>query len=174
MKQGKSKTNPKKDFADQLLSRKVAKETGDGERKKAGNHRTERRDVFVIMSFNDEHRDSYFVAIQPTLRALGFNAVRVDEIQHNNTVTKEIYEAIEKSVFVVADLTGEKPNVYYEVGWAHKAGKEVILIARKETSVHFDVAAISRIEYKDFTDLCSALEKKVRAVAGRLGIKVEK
>jgi nucleoside 2-deoxyribosyltransferase len=130
------------------------------------------KDIFVIMSFNDEHRDSYFIAIEPTLRKLGFNPIRVDQIQHTNTVTKEIYERIEQSAFVVADLTGERPNVYYEVGWAHRAGKEVILVAKKGTSVHFDVAAINRIDYKDYTDLCEALEKRVTAVADNLGITI--
>lgn len=130
------------------------------------------KSVFVIMSFNDEHRDSYFVAIQPTLKKMGFNPIRVDEIQHNNTVTKEIIEAIESSAFVVADLTGERPNVYYEVGYAHKADKEVVLLAKKGTSVHFDVAAINRIDYKDYTDLSESLTKRVRAVANRLGIPI--
>ena len=129
--------------------------------------------VFVIMSFNDEHRDSYYVAIHPTLKKLGFDPIRVDEIQHNNTVTKEIIEAIESSAFVVADLTGERPNVYYEVGYAHKADKEVVLLAKKGTAIHFDVAAINRIDYKDYTDLCDSLEKRVKAVANRLGISNE-
>lgn len=142
------------------------------EKKERENRQVVSKDVFVIMSFNDDHRDAYFVAIQPTLLKLGFRPIRVDEIQHNNTVTKEIYEAIDRSAFVVADLTGERPNVYYEVGWAHKAEKEVVLLARKDTAVHFDVAAINRIDYKDYTDLCDGLEKRVRAVAQRLGIDI--
>lgn len=129
--------------------------------------------VFIIMSFNDEHRDAYYVAIQPTLIKLGFKPIRVDEIQHNNTVTKEIIEAIENSAFVIADLTGERPNVYYEVGYAHKADKEVVLVAKKGTAVHFDVAAINRIDYKDYTDLCDSLEKRVKSVAKRLGFNIE-
>lgn len=129
--------------------------------------------VFIIMSFNDEHRDAYYVAIQPTLIKLGFKPIRVDEIQHNNTVTKEIIEAIENSAFVIADLTGERPNVYYEVGYAHKADKEVVLVAKKGTAVHFDVAAINRIDYKDYTDLCDSLEKRVKSVGKRLGFNIE-
>ncbi len=148
--------------------------TIDEEKKERDVRQIASKDVFVIMSYNDDHRDAYFVAIQPTLTKLGFNPIRVDEIQHNNTVTKEIYEAIDRAAFVVADLTGERPNVYYEVGWAHKAEKEVVLLAKKDTSVHFDVAAINRIDYKDYTDLCHGLEKRVRAVAQRLGIEINK
>jgi len=128
------------------------------------------RDVFVIMSFAREHRDAYHLAIEPLLKSKGFNPIRVDEIQHNTTVTVEIIRQIEKAAFVVADLTGERPNVYYEVGYAHRADKEVILVARKDSAVHFDVAAINRIDYEDYTELKEALEKRVRAISERLGL----
>jgi len=129
-------------------------------------------DVFVIMSFDKGQRDAFFVSIEPTLKSLGFNPVRVDQIQHNTTVTPEIMRQIERSVFIVADLTGERPNVYYEVGYAHRADKEVILLSKKDTAIHFDVAAINRIEYEDYTELSSSLKKRVVGVCDRLGIKV--
>jgi len=130
------------------------------------------KDVFVIMSFEKVLRDAYFIAIDPTLKRMGFNPVRVDQIQHNATVTPEIMRQIEKSVFVIADLTGERPNVYYEVGYAHRADKEVILLSKKGTAVHFDVAAINRIEYEDYTELTNALEQRVRGICERLGIRM--
>ena len=77
---------------------------------------------------------------------------------------------IERAAFVVADLTGERPNVYYEIGYAHRADKEVVLVARSDTAVHFDVSAINRIEYSDYTELMDALRKRVRAIAERLGL----
>lgn len=128
------------------------------------------RDVFIIMSFAKEHRDAFHVAIEPVLKRLGFNPVRVDQIQHNATVTPEILRQIERSVFVIADLTGEKPNVYYEVGYAHRADKEVILVSKRDTAIHFDVAAINRIIYDDYTELTEALDKRVRATADRLDL----
>ena len=128
------------------------------------------RDVFVVMSFAREHRDAFNLAIEPVLTELGFNAIRVDQIQHNTTVTPEIMRQIERAAFVVADLTGERPNVYYEIGYAHRADKEVVLVARSDTAVHFDVSAINRIEYSDYTELMDALRKRVRAIAERLGL----
>lgn len=130
------------------------------------------KDVFVIMSFDKGQRDAFFVSIEPTLKSLGFNPVRVDQIQHNTTVTPEIMRQIERSVFIVADLTGERPNVYYEVGYAHRADKEVILLSKKDTAIHFDVAAINRIEYEDYTELSDSLKKRVNGVCDRLGINV--
>lgn len=131
------------------------------------------RDVFVIMSFYREHRDAYYLAIEPALANKGFRAIRVDEIQHNTTVTVEIIRQIEKSAFVVADLTGERPNVYYEVGYAHRANKEVILMAKKDSAVHFDVAAINRIDYEDFTELKDALAKRIESIVDRLGLQLD-
>ena len=130
------------------------------------------KDVFIIMSFDKGQRDAFFVSIEPTLTELGFNPIRVDQIQHNATVTPEIMRQIEKSVFIVADLTGERPNVYYEVGYAHRADKEVILVSKKDTAVHFDVAAINRIEYEDYTELSESLKKRVLGVCEKRGIQV--
>ncbi|MCG8319773.1 MAG: hypothetical protein MI921_09755 [Cytophagales bacterium] len=122
------------------------------------------------MSFQDDYRDTYNLAIKPTIEKLGFKCVRVDEIQHNATVTPEIMRQIERATFVVADLTGERPNVYYEVGYAHRADKEVILMARKDHAVHFDVASINRINYQDLTELTTALELRIKSIKERLGL----
>ena len=126
------------------------------------------KDVFVIMGFDEQYRDAYFVAIEPVLKDLELNPIRVDQIQHNRTVTTEIVNQIESSLFVIADLTGERPNVYYEVGYAHRANKEVILLSKKGTSVHFDIAAINRIEYDDYTELKESLKKRVNSILEEL------
>jgi hypothetical protein len=58
-------------------------------------------------------------------------------------IIREITESIERAEFLVFDLSYERPNVYYELGYAHGVGNEapeILLIAREGTSVHFDSA----------------------------------
>ena len=43
------------------------------------------------------------------------------------------------SRLVVADLTHERPNAYFELGYARGLGKTVITIARRDSNIHFDV-----------------------------------
>jgi hypothetical protein len=51
--------------------------------------------------------------------------------------------------FIVADLTNERPNVYFELGYARGLGKTVITILRSGTNIHFDVRDWTYTEYFD-------------------------
>ena len=51
--------------------------------------------------------------------------------------------------FLVFDLSYEKPNVYYELGYAHGIGNHAgntLLIAREGTRIHFDIAPL-RVQF---------------------------
>jgi hypothetical protein len=71
-----------------------------------------------------------------------------------------IFQEIDQSCLVVADLTDEKQNVYCEVGYAKAQGISAFLKFHKETpgsaaakksnpanKVHFDLAPYRYIEY---------------------------
>lgn len=66
-------------------------------------------------------------------------------------IDDEIIVGIKRSRFVVADLTGNRPNVYYEVGYAHGLGLPVLLTCRHDSvnGLGFDIRQRRCITWED-------------------------
>ncbi|RRD07380.1 hypothetical protein EII34_02550 [Arachnia propionica] len=54
-----------------------------------------------------------------------------------------------RSRFVLADLTGKNPNVFYETGIAHSVGRRTILITQSMADVPFDLQGLRVLHYLD-------------------------
>ena len=110
--------------------------------------------VFVAMPFlGDDVQDKYS-AIKDECAKFGLKAKRVDQNVGSGFIIKEITELIEQAEFIIFDLTQERPNVYYELGYAHGVGNEpleILLIAKEGTKIHFDIAPM-RIQFYKTTE----------------------
>jgi hypothetical protein len=110
--------------------------------------------VFVIMSFMGEEMMEIYTAIKDECTKLRLNAIRVDENVGSGFIIKEIIDLIERAEFIICDLTNERPNVYYELGYAHGVGNQplnILLIAKDGTNLHFDIAPL-RVKYYRSTE----------------------
>jgi hypothetical protein len=94
--------------------------------------------VFVIMSFLPD-MDPIFEGIKAAAEKNGLTAERVKDVQGDYKITDKIIELICAAKIIVADLTHEKPNVYFELGYARGIDKTLVTIARTNTKLHFDV-----------------------------------
>ena len=110
--------------------------------------------VFVGMAFSGKEMDDSYKAIKDECAKLNLKSVRVDENVGSGFIIREITQLIEDAEFIVFDLTKERPNVYYELGYAHGVGNEayeILLVARKGTAVHFDISPM-RIHFYESTE----------------------
>jgi len=91
--------------------------------------------------------------------------IRIDEEYSNVEISLRIRDLIKQSAIVIADITHERPNVYYEIGLAHQAGKPTILTARYGTKAHFDIRNFKILYYRNLNDLAAELKKQVKKMS---------
>jgi hypothetical protein len=94
---------------------------------------------FVLMPFSAELSEFYRSIIKPAVTEAGVVCERADDIFGPGHIMTDIWSKINKASFVIADLTGKNPNVFYELGIAHSIGKKAILLAQSIEDVPFDV-----------------------------------
>lgn len=125
--------------------------------------------VFVAMSFSEAMKPLYTDVIEPAVEKAGYRAYRVDHDPHIERIGAKISAEIKKSRFLVADVTEQKPGVYYEAGYAHGLGIPVIWTVHNGDlkNVHFDTRQYAHINWKDGYDLRERLGPLIEAVIGR-------
>lgn len=121
---------------------------------------SENKLVFVVMSFSED-MEPIFEGIAAAAASVGLEAKRVKDVSGDYRITDKIMEMILSSRLVIVDLSHERPNVYFELGYARASGKTVITIARRETQIHFDVKDWTYIPYIDSRTLERDLKERL-------------
>lgn len=127
--------------------------------------------AFIMMAIdpNEPILEDVKNGIKEVFQEFGIDAISADEIEHEDAITDRILHEIRESEFLIADLTYERPNVYYEIGYAHARRKRVILYRRKGTALHFDVAHRNCPEYENTSALKRQLRKRLEALTNKRG-----
>lgn len=107
------------------------------------------RKAFVIMPFRKELHWVYDDLIRPVCRDLGLEVVRADELVHSRSVMRDLVDGIIHSDVIIADLTIESSNVFYELGAAHALLRPVVALTQDAEALPFDLAHHRVITYTD-------------------------
>lgn len=128
---------------------------------------------FVIMAYGSRVLDSYYdAAIKPTVERARLRCVRPDQLPDTTKISDQIANGIRESRVVIADLTRDRPNCYFEAGFALAAGKDIIfqrLVSEPEFPhvIHFDVSDYQHMVYGTAQELSTQLADRLRYVLAK-------
>lgn len=107
----------------------------------------------VVVNFSQTSK-----VVEETVTEIGFNFLRSDRETASN-IFDHIIQLMEQSQFIIVNIDGRNPNVFYELGYSHGLNKDTILISHinEEKKVPFDIRNQRIIFYTDYKDLQSKL-----------------
>jgi hypothetical protein len=150
--------------------------------KSKGGPRIMTDDVFVIMRIGETDTDQFYEqVILPAAKACSLNAFPVNLTEGEKPITTRILDHIKTSRLVICDLTYERPNCYFEAGYALGMGVDCVFTARwdhdprlerrhpDQQKVHFDLDSMKITYWKieEFNECKAELEKRIRLILGR-------
>jgi len=122
--------------------------------------------IFVMMPFREE-----FDAVRSSIREAAGRAkvecVWADEITEAGPISDQIIADIRGSWACIADVTGQNPNVAWEIGFAQALGKPVITVAQSASDLFFDLKDQRTIVY-ELKDLSRTLVQTLTTWLERL------
>ncbi len=90
----------------------------------------------------------YAEYIKPALEAAGLQVFRADEEQRAGDIRTDMFQELLVADLVVADLTIDNPNVWYELGVRHALrARGVVLVCGGRTTTAFDLYTDRKLRY---------------------------
>ena len=107
---------------------------------------TEKKKCFVISPIGEPDSDTRIRAdkvlntiIKPAIEKYNYITERADEIDKPGIITNQVIQCVVDSYLVIADLTDQNPNVFYELAIRHALRKPFIQLIDKNQEIPFDV-----------------------------------
>ncbi len=137
-------------------------------------HQDNGRVCFLVCPIGDEdtpvrhHADQLFEHIvEPAARECHYKCLRADKVSKPGMINIDVIEHLLQDQLVVADLSGQNPNVFYELAIRHASNKPVVQMIKSGEEIPFHLAQCRTIKFS--LDLDSAprarseLARQIRA-----------
>lgn len=133
------------------------------------------KEIFVIMPFSttstctkDEWDDIYANVFKPAFKKCNYSCERAKST--TGSLIKSIIKKLRNARIVLADITDQNPNVFYELGVRHSLSKRTIIVSQKSAHIPSDLKGYWTIIYgpkpgeviqfkKDIKRIISQIEK---------------
>src|SRR4051812_9507264 len=102
------------------------------------------------MPFAREFDDVYATiksSVEGALDGRPLNCFRLDEARPAGRITDRLLQEIQTASLCVADLSGSRPNIMWEVGYAMALGKPTIIVTQDEGGLPFDIHDMQSFRY---------------------------
>ncbi|MGZ8219004.1 hypothetical protein [Methylomagnum sp.] len=130
---------------------------------------------FIVMPFSLEWSNDVHRILSRVCEAAGVQPVRGDDLFTPTDILNDIWQSINGADFVITDISGRNPNVFYELGIAHTLAKPVLLISRSAADIPIDLSTRrvilygqSELDWRD--DLDRKVSKAVREILDAYGL----
>jgi hypothetical protein len=130
---------------------------------------------FVLMPFGrkkDAHQREvdfdqlYARLIRPAVENAGMEPFRADEEQVGGAIHKPMFERLMLCDYAIAVVTGDNPNVYYELGVRHALRpRSTVIMFAEGAALPFDIAPLRGIAYAvDAKGRVKSIETEIAAL----------
>ena len=99
------------------------------------------------MPFGGWYDQYYKNVYKPAIAEAGLVPKRADDLSRTSTIINDIWSYTKEATIVLAELSDQNPNVFYELGLAHALAKPVVLVASSIDEVPFDLRALRVLVY---------------------------
>lgn len=124
---------------------------------------------FVICPIGDEGSETrersdltYEYIIKPVVEEFGYSLNRADFIKESGMITSQIIDQVVESSLVIADLSDNNPNVFYELAIRHIVQKPYIQMIKSGQKVPFDITSMRTIYFDVNLELAHTAKKELK------------
>lgn len=137
---------------------------------------------FVIQPYDGGDFDNrYDDIIKPALESCGVEAYRVDRDPYVEIAISVIEERIQDATLIIAEISMDNPNVWFELGYAMALGKPVIMLCDsmyRSEKIPFDISHRNVLIYRsgsirDFNDCFEKLKERITAKLKKMKLSVQ-
>lgn len=141
----------------------------------------ENKNCFIIAPIGEKGSDTrrrsdqiLNLIIKPTAKDFGYNSIRADEISKPGMINQQIIQHLLDDSLVIADLSEQNPNVFYELAIRHVIRKPVIQIIQEREKIPFDISGTRaiKIDYPNWdtiADCKNELKKQIESLENNPG-----